>query len=350
MTDSTREPRMPGSDERANADAWIPVRTEDVRAQPLPLTLYKSATITRLTGYSPLLLRAWERRHRLLCPVRGPGGHRLYTDDDLAVLKRVRNYLCAGYSIGEVAALGRSALLAESDEVVRAGARPSARSPQPSGERGPFPSRVADFQDQLEAAACSFESDRVRQLIEDCCDTMGEELTFCTVLRPLLERIGLAWDCGQMSVGAENLLSDAFRLRLLQAIETCRRGRERAQRPVVVACVAPERHDLGILCLALSLERTRIPVLFLGPAIPVSEVERACRLLAPPAACLSFKRTCTLQEAAPALQDLARAHASTRFVIGGDGVNAPRCFEEDNVYWLEGAGVEAAISLVTPQI
>ena len=40
--------------------------------------LYKMGTLAELTGLSPILLRAWERRHDLLCPERTAGGHRLY--------------------------------------------------------------------------------------------------------------------------------------------------------------------------------------------------------------------------------------------------------------------------------
>jgi DNA-binding transcriptional MerR regulator len=69
------------------------------------------ATICRETGFSPVLLRAWESRYRLLHPGRGPGGQRLYSDEDLTVLKEVRRRLDAGLSIGEVAATGRKLLL-----------------------------------------------------------------------------------------------------------------------------------------------------------------------------------------------------------------------------------------------
>ncbi len=72
---------------------------------------YKIGTLSRLTGFSPILLRAWERRFTLLVPERGEGGQRLYTDDDLAVLRRVRGLMDDGRSIGEIARAGRKALL-----------------------------------------------------------------------------------------------------------------------------------------------------------------------------------------------------------------------------------------------
>ncbi len=72
---------------------------------------HKMATVSRLTGFSPELLRAWENRHGLLAPARGPGGQRLYSDQDLAILQGVRALLTEGRSIGEIAALGRRQLI-----------------------------------------------------------------------------------------------------------------------------------------------------------------------------------------------------------------------------------------------
>lgn len=72
---------------------------------------FKMKTISEITGLSPTLLRAWERRYKFLEPNRLPGGHRIYTEKDLKVLQRVQELLEAGHSVGEAAALGRESLL-----------------------------------------------------------------------------------------------------------------------------------------------------------------------------------------------------------------------------------------------
>lgn len=51
---------------------------------------YKMSAVCERTGLGPSLLRAWERRYGLLRPDRTDGGHRLYGDDDLHVLGRVK--------------------------------------------------------------------------------------------------------------------------------------------------------------------------------------------------------------------------------------------------------------------
>jgi DNA-binding transcriptional MerR regulator len=74
-------------------------------------------TVAELTGFSPTLLRAWERRYTFLDPDRLEKGHRLYTESDLKILDVVRVLLDQGFSVGEVAAIGREALLARGVKV-----------------------------------------------------------------------------------------------------------------------------------------------------------------------------------------------------------------------------------------
>lgn len=75
------------------------------------LELFKISSVSDLTGLSPTVLRAWERRYDFLEPERLPGGHRMYTRDDLRVLFRVKELLDQGHSVGELANQGRPWLL-----------------------------------------------------------------------------------------------------------------------------------------------------------------------------------------------------------------------------------------------
>ena len=73
---------------------------------------YRVKTLAAAAGISTNLLRAWERRYDFFDPERQVSQQRFYTDDDLLVVRRIRQLLDSGLSIGEVASLGRDALLA----------------------------------------------------------------------------------------------------------------------------------------------------------------------------------------------------------------------------------------------
>lgn len=66
--------------------------------------------LARLTGFSPMVLRAWESRHGLLQPERLENGHRRYTSEDLLVLQSVRALVDEGWKIGDIARKGRAEL------------------------------------------------------------------------------------------------------------------------------------------------------------------------------------------------------------------------------------------------
>src|SRR5918995_862149 len=61
--------------------------------------------LSRRTGVSPELLRAWEQRYGLLRPTRSSGGFRLYSVEDEARVRRTTALLADGLSTAEAASL-----------------------------------------------------------------------------------------------------------------------------------------------------------------------------------------------------------------------------------------------------
>lgn len=55
-----------------------------------PQTLYEIGTVARTLGVSPEVIRAWERRKLITPPRRTASGKRLFTDDDVAAMRRAR--------------------------------------------------------------------------------------------------------------------------------------------------------------------------------------------------------------------------------------------------------------------
>src|SRR3954447_14933392 len=68
-------------------------------------TLLRIGELSRRSGVSPELLRAWERRYGLLRPERSTGGLRLYGPTDLERVQRMRQHLAEGVAGAGAAAL-----------------------------------------------------------------------------------------------------------------------------------------------------------------------------------------------------------------------------------------------------
>src|SRR5688572_6902518 len=87
-----------------------------------PTPRHPIAVVSERTGLSQDVLRVWERRYQAVEPTRGPGGHRTYSDADIARLRLLHVVTSAGRSIGQVARLSTEELsrLAQEDAIARA--------------------------------------------------------------------------------------------------------------------------------------------------------------------------------------------------------------------------------------
>lgn len=66
---------------------------------------YRIKTISEMTGIQRATLLAWERRYRLVSPVRHSNGYREYSEQDLARLMALKRLLDRGYKVSEAISL-----------------------------------------------------------------------------------------------------------------------------------------------------------------------------------------------------------------------------------------------------
>ena len=145
--------------------------------------LYKIKTIASLTGFNPTLLRAWERRYGLLIPDRTDTGHRLYTGEDLRVLRRVRSMLDQGRSIGEIVAQGRGRLLSQ-------GAPPPPGPTQTSP--APYP-LLESLREEILQAALALDDLSIQRGLDLAFGSMSSAQVLEHLVVPLAHEIGQLW-------------------------------------------------------------------------------------------------------------------------------------------------------------
>lgn len=145
--------------------------------------LFPIRTVARLTGINPITLRAWERRHNLIRPIRTPSGHRLYSTADIELIRRIQSLSEQGMGFSQIGiVLKREARLAERKQTNKSGASeerfaapPPARSTTASGgiRRGASaaveaPSDTPPTLDALRAhvrqAAIALDADALQQI------------------------------------------------------------------------------------------------------------------------------------------------------------------------------------------
>ncbi|MBW3570365.1 MAG: MerR family transcriptional regulator [Gemmatimonadetes bacterium] len=263
---------------------------------------YRIKRVAHLTGINPATLRAWERRYGLVAPDRTGSGYRLYTDEDVAMLSRIKILVDEGLTIGE--AISR----------VRRGAEPL-----PADAGGPS---IRDVRFRMLEALVSFDRRGALDAYQDVL-RLPPERRVEEVLLPVLRQVGELWEANECGVGEEHFASAFIREKLAGIIEDLDTGAARGPE-AVCAGVPGELHECGLMAAAIHLATRGWRVVYLGTNVPIEEIRRILRQRRPALFCTSVVNTMGIAD----FRDLARAlreaaPAETEVVIGGGGVPGP---------------------------
>jgi MerR family transcriptional regulator, light-induced transcriptional regulator len=276
------------------------------------MALLRIGELSRRSGVSPELLRAWERRYRLLRPTRSSGGLRLYSPADLERVRVMREHLAAGVAAAEAAAL---ALETETGDATAA---------SPASLRG-----------ELAAALDRFDEPAAQAAIDRLLSVMTVDALLADVVMPYLRELGDRWEHGDASVAQEHFASAVLRGRLLGLA----RGWGLGVGPVaLLACLPGELHDLGLIAFGLALRARGWRIVFLGPDAPIDTLAEVSRALEPDLVVVHAVSAELVPPVAGRLAALARRH---RVALGGAAVESD-ALEGDAVLVLHGDVVDEA--------
>jgi DNA-binding transcriptional MerR regulator len=263
-----------------------------------PEKTWALGSASRLTGISPGLLRAWERRHRAVEPLRTPGGTRRYRTSDLERLRLLKGAVEAGHRIGQLADLSNAEL-----EALR---QPTA------APRHHF--------DDVFAALERLDYAETQRLLGLQLSALGAARFAREVAVPLAREIGERWAERRLRVASEHIASAALRSLLGAALQPGARALRSAK--IVFATPSGERHELGLLMAALTALGAGANPIYLGLEVPVEDLLDAVERSGASVLALSIVFT-PPDDAAPALAALrAGLPDDAHLWIGGSGAAA----------------------------
>ena len=254
------------------------------------------------TGVTASRLRTWERRFGVPKPDRSRTGRRLYNEVDLQVIRRMVILVGAGVPAAQAAA----AALEDAQPVVAEGA-PAA---------GPASPRVAEFL----AAAERYDEVGVTSVLERAVAESDWEQAAEQVLFPALRELGLRWETG-VTISATEHFASALVRRLVESALAAQAHPPAEAARVLVACPESERHEIGILVLALLLRRHGINVVYLGPDVPSGDLIASATALKPAAVCLAATTAGGRASLGRTARVFIRERAPGRLLVGGPGID-----------------------------
>lgn len=263
--------------------------------------VFNTKAVARETGVPADTFRAWERRYGVPLPQRTDGGHRLYSERDIATIRWLRDRTADGMNISQAVQLLKSAA-------------------EPKGGAVEVEvNAIERLYKELVLALTTFDAAGADVSLGKAFGFYPFEEVMIGAIQPAMVEIGERWHRGEINVATEHFASEFVRRKLAGLLNIFLDGTQHAT--IVVGCAPGELHELGALMIALVLARRGWNVMYLGAQVPLADLVAAVRILKPALVCLSastIEATMRLGETGHALLSAA---PDVRFGYGGRAFN-----------------------------
>jgi MerR family transcriptional regulator, light-induced transcriptional regulator len=267
---------------------------------------YRIQTVAEMTGVPAATLRAWERRYGIPSPERSSSAYRLFSDHDVASIRKLKELCDEGMAPAEAARM-----------VVRI------------EEASNTPVEVDPYRRACEAilrAITDFDPQGLEQAVRGAMFLGSATTIYHRVIAPTMRTVGDRWHEGTMSVAQEHMASEVLSgaardmLRLVDP--------PTAAPEVLVACFADEDHALPLYGVAFGLVQSGLRPVMLGAKTPPSAIRHAVESIQPDLVCLSVTVSPPAYRARELIDSYAEAVANVPWIVGGPGSEELRSFVE----------------------
>jgi methanogenic corrinoid protein MtbC1 len=245
--------------------------TDNFLTQFSSLPLYNTKAVAQETGVPADTFRAWERRYGVPRPHRTDGGHRLYSERDIAMIRWLRDRTAEGLTISQAIAL-----MANGNETRLSWLNTAVDTEAHSWDR---------MNTQLVAALTDYDEKRSEKLLGEAFALYPMDEVFLKLIQPAMQEIGELWHQGKISVTTEHFATQFVRRKLASILNTYSITEGRGV--VLVGCAPSEQHDLGALLLAVLLVRHGWQVVYLGGQVPLNDLVDTIGRVQPDMVCIS---------------------------------------------------------------
>lgn len=272
------------------------------------------AAVERDTGLSKDTLRVWERRYSSPLPGRDAQGERVYSQEQLELLRLIKRLLDAGYRPGQVVGLPRAELLAlgrQAGKKQRGKPAPAAPGTDPVSE-----AMAQQVQTCFELVQ-RHDGPALRRTLAAAALDMGLARFISTLVAPLNTLIGEAWMNGQMEIFEEHFYTELVTAVLRNSISGLAPAGV-ASPSVLLTTFPQESHGLGLLMAEAFFALHGCQCLSLGVQTPVPDIARAAQAHGARIIVLSFSASLNPKDVTQGLADLrSRLPAAVEIWAGG---------------------------------
>jgi MerR family transcriptional regulator, light-induced transcriptional regulator len=262
---------------------------------------YNIKAVSLMLGIQPGTLRAWERRYKMIAPVRNDSGHRLYTEEHVKLLKILLKKINQGFTISQaVAMIDKKPLYVEADI-----------------EQPIYQLQCVKLTEELLEAFVKFDEPKAQEVINTLFAIFTVEKVIFEVFSTVLVNMGKLLESGKANSSHIHFASMLIRSRIAAIYHNHSINLLRPK--AVTFCSPGEWHDIGLLIFSLFIRRQGLDVINLGANIVVEDLDQSLNIIQPKYLFIS----CTMQENIPPtlelINQLTEQFPSIRIGLGGTG-------------------------------
>ncbi|WP_227395256.1 MerR family transcriptional regulator [Jeotgalibacillus aurantiacus] len=265
---------------------------------------YNIKAVSTMLGIQPGTLRAWERRYKMIAPVRNDSGHRLYTDEHVKKLKWLVEKVNAGFTISQAVTLSEQNSLNETD----------------LDTKDKDQNRLNVIRKDLLNALLSFDENEAHDLINEAFSIYTIDKVLIDILGTVLIQIGHQWEQNKITTAHEHFATSILRSRIGILMHSFPQN---SFLPKVVAVCAPgEWHELGLLIFTLFIRRKGFNVIYLGSSIIEEDINTVIETVKPKFLFFSCTINDNLPNALSLIKKLEEEYETLEIGIGGHAVHS----------------------------
>ena len=219
--------------------------------------------VSRRTGLSADVIRAWERRYKAVKPSRSSNGRRLYSDNDVKKLMLLQRIISGGRRIGDIAKLNIKNLedLIESDE--------SATVIKPSLTNRPSTGSVMESFDGCIEAISELDANKLINLFENAYQELGPVFLLEDLFAPLIQHVR-----DECKLGTFRQSQEKFVIELMQSFLLMNAAKSKKIINNKILIISPISHNdnLSMLRLCLVCEDSDWMPIYVGTSISADEI------------------------------------------------------------------------------
>lgn len=247
--------------------------------------LYNLNLVLQETGVKADTLRAWERRYQIPQPNRTEGGHRLFSDYDIATIKWLISRQGEGMRISQAADLWR--------EIVSMGNDPLSYDHTTSDPILDLRninqiSSLSDLEAEWVEACLSYNENHADQVLSLAFAQFPMEIVCSDFIHPALGKIGQYWYEGTATVHQEHYASELATRKLQTLISSA--PNPILDKRIIIGCPEGEMHTISSLMLSLIIKYRGYEVTYLGGNTPLNQFLDAVQSINPALVLMSASR------------------------------------------------------------